>query len=180
MGVIEGLARWANDQALEKTREVEIIERICVEPAEPVVPEDYRLSSEIQTQISDLTALKSEYDNLQGFLRVERPVPKRLEEKVPLPAESIKDLADIQDAQRARLAAINTQLSPCPLRRPALPSSCNRCLISTKHTIAGTEAIMLSEIAAWEHDRNANHTKADWQFTTKNARIELKHLYPSI
>jgi len=31
MGVIEGLARWANDQALEKTREVETFERICVE-----------------------------------------------------------------------------------------------------------------------------------------------------
>ena len=25
-----------------------------------------------------------------------------------------------------------------------------------------------------------NHTKADWQFTTKNARIKLKHLYPAI
>jgi hypothetical protein len=28
--------------------------------------------------------------------------------------------------------------------------------------------------------RRANHTKADWQFTTKNARIKLKHLYPAI
>ena len=40
--------------------------------------------------------------------------------------------------------------------------------------------ILIDEIAAWEHDRNANHTKADWQFTTKNARIKLKHLYPAI
>ena len=39
---------------------------------------------------------------------------------------------------------------------------------------------LIEEITAWEHDRNANHTKADWQFTTKNARIKLKHLYPSI
>ena len=39
---------------------------------------------------------------------------------------------------------------------------------------------LIDEIAAWEHDRNANHTKADWQFTTKNARIKLKHLYPAI
>jgi len=30
------------------------------------------------------------------------------------------------------------------------------------------------------HDRNANHTKADWQFTAKNARTKLKHLYPAI
>jgi hypothetical protein len=36
------------------------------------------------------------------------------------------------------------------------------------------------EIAAWEDDRNANHAKADWQFTTAGARIKLKHLYPSI
>jgi hypothetical protein len=28
--------------------------------------------------------------------------------------------------------------------------------------------ILIDEIAAWEHDRNTNHTKADWQFTTKN------------
>jgi hypothetical protein len=39
---------------------------------------------------------------------------------------------------------------------------------------------LIDEIAAWEHDRNANHTKANWQFTTPNARIKLKHLYPSI
>jgi hypothetical protein len=31
--------------------------------------------------------------------------------------------------------------------------------------------ILIEEIASWEHDRNANHTKADWQFTTQNARI---------
>ncbi len=39
---------------------------------------------------------------------------------------------------------------------------------------------LIDETAAWEHDRNANHTKADWQFSTKDARIKLKHLYPVI
>src|ERR1700757_4136210 len=39
---------------------------------------------------------------------------------------------------------------------------------------------LIEEIAAWEHDRNANKTKASWHFTTPNARIKLKHLYPSI
>jgi hypothetical protein len=37
---------------------------------------------------------------------------------------------------------------------------------------------LIDEVAAWEHDRNRHHTKADWQFTTENARIKLKHLYP--
>jgi hypothetical protein len=39
---------------------------------------------------------------------------------------------------------------------------------------------LMDEVAAWEDDRNANHTKANWQFTTADARIKLKHLYPSI
>ncbi|HEY3916742.1 MAG TPA: IS630 family transposase [Stellaceae bacterium] len=39
---------------------------------------------------------------------------------------------------------------------------------------------LIDEIAAWEHDRNANNTKANWHFTTPNARIKLKHLYPAI
>ena len=36
------------------------------------------------------------------------------------------------------------------------------------------------EVAAWEADRNAAEAKADWQFTTTNARIKLKRLYPSL
>ena len=36
------------------------------------------------------------------------------------------------------------------------------------------------EIAAWEHERNAQNTKSDWHFTTKDARTKLKYLYPSI
>jgi DDE superfamily endonuclease len=39
---------------------------------------------------------------------------------------------------------------------------------------------LTDEIAAWEHERNDHHTKSDWHFTTKDARIKLKHLYPSI
>ena len=39
---------------------------------------------------------------------------------------------------------------------------------------------LIEEIAAWEHDRNATHTKANWHFTTPNARIKLRHLYPSV
>jgi hypothetical protein len=39
---------------------------------------------------------------------------------------------------------------------------------------------LIEEIAAWEQDLNANHTTANWRFTTPNARIKLKRLYPSI
>ena len=36
------------------------------------------------------------------------------------------------------------------------------------------------ETAAWEADRNASQTGVDWQFTTADARIKLKRLYPKI
>jgi hypothetical protein len=36
-----------------------------------------------------------------------------------------------------------------------------------------------SEVAAWEANRNKKHTKANWQFTTQDARVELRSLYPS-
>jgi hypothetical protein len=39
---------------------------------------------------------------------------------------------------------------------------------------------LIEEVAAWEHDRNNNHTKADWQFTTADARIKLNSLYPTL
>ncbi len=36
------------------------------------------------------------------------------------------------------------------------------------------------EVAAWETDRDAAGTKANWQFTTADARIKLRKLYPSL
>jgi hypothetical protein len=39
---------------------------------------------------------------------------------------------------------------------------------------------LIEEIGAWERDRNAKHIKASWHFTTPDARIKLRHLYPSI
>lgn len=36
-----------------------------------------------------------------------------------------------------------------------------------------------SEIAAWEDRRNRSSNTIEWRFTTQDARIKLKHLYPS-
>jgi hypothetical protein len=36
------------------------------------------------------------------------------------------------------------------------------------------------EVKAWQMDRNAKVVKVDWRFTTADARIKLKHLYPVI
>ena len=37
---------------------------------------------------------------------------------------------------------------------------------------------LIREIDAWQNNRNKHHAKADWQFTTDEARVKLKRLYP--
>ena len=37
---------------------------------------------------------------------------------------------------------------------------------------------LANEVAAWTAHRNNHHAKADWQFTTADARVKLKSLYP--
>jgi hypothetical protein len=39
---------------------------------------------------------------------------------------------------------------------------------------------LTNEIAAWETRRNASKATVNWQFTTADARIKLKQLYPSV
>jgi hypothetical protein len=39
---------------------------------------------------------------------------------------------------------------------------------------------MRREVEAWVGKRNKNKAKMEWRFTTEDARIKLKSLYPSI
>jgi hypothetical protein len=39
---------------------------------------------------------------------------------------------------------------------------------------------MRKQVAAWEDDRNNRPSKIRWQFSTANARIKLKRLYPKL
>lgn len=39
---------------------------------------------------------------------------------------------------------------------------------------------LTAEVTAWENTRNAARTRVNWRFTTADARVKLKRLYPSI
>ena len=54
-----------------------------------------------------------------------------------------------------------------------LSSQCLDRRLPDKETLIG-------EVAAWQTRRNKHNTKASWQFTNDDARIKLKHLYPSL
>ena len=42
------------------------------------------------------------------------------------------------------------------------------------------QALVAQEATAWETERNAAEMTVDWRFTTADARIKLKRLYPSL
>ena len=42
------------------------------------------------------------------------------------------------------------------------------------------QSTLRREIEAWQNRRNRDGIRVDWRFTTADARIELKSLYPSI
>ena len=44
----------------------------------------------------------------------------------------------------------------------------------------GSRAELEQEVAAWQTKRNERAVGINWRFTTADARIKLKHLYPSI
>jgi uncharacterized small protein (DUF1192 family) len=122
-------------------------------------------------------------------------------------AHALKDLADIHFADAEKIVLVNDNLNthkPASLYE-AFPADEARRLVerfewhyTPKHAswldMAESELSVLSsqcldrripdqhtltdEIAAWEADRNKYHANADWQFTSSNARIKLKSLYP--
>jgi hypothetical protein len=49
----------------------------------------------------------------------------------------------------------------------------------TKRRISNME-FLKNELSAWKEERNNDEIGVNWRFRTKNARIKLKRLYPSI
>lgn len=43
-----------------------------------------------------------------------------------------------------------------------------------------SQELLTTEVAAWQHARNAAEVQVHWQFRTPDARIKLKHLYPTL
>ena len=42
------------------------------------------------------------------------------------------------------------------------------------------KATLIKKVQAWNTQRNEKHAKAHWQFTTDDARVKLKRLYPIV
>jgi hypothetical protein len=69
---------------------------------------------------------------------------------------------------------MSRQCSTSSSKRRSMPPS------PSQEMSAPDKQTLTEEVAAWEHARNKKHVKADWQFTTADARVKLKRLYPAM
>ena len=124
-------------------------------------------------------------------------------------AEEIKDLVDLHYPQADRVTLVMDNLNthaPASLYEAFEPPEARRLIerlemvYTPKHgswlNIAEIELNVLGrqclgrripdkptltrEVAAWEAQRNADQAKVNWRFTTADARIKLKRLYPNL
>ena len=124
-------------------------------------------------------------------------------------AQQIKDLVDVRYPEAERIVLVMDNLNthtPGALYDAFPPAEAKRLAdkleihYTPKHgswlNIAEIELSVLSrqclerrvadfatlaqEVAAWQQRRNTAGGKVDWRFTAADARIKLKHLYPTI
>lgn len=123
-------------------------------------------------------------------------------------AQVLKDLSDVHFAAAEKIVLVQDNLNthvPASLYEAFPPQEARRLVerfewhYTPKHgswlNMAESELAVLSaqcldrripdqttlegEVTAWLQRRNTNHAKADWRFTSADARIKLKSLYPS-
>jgi transposase len=124
-------------------------------------------------------------------------------------AHAIQDLVDVRYPQTEKIVLVMDNLNthtPASLYQAFAPAEAKRLAdkleihYTPKHgswlNIAEIELSILSrqclnrripntaslksELGAWQERRDAAGNKVDWRFTTADARIKLKRLYPSI
>lgn len=124
-------------------------------------------------------------------------------------AHQMKYLVDIRYPDAIKIIVVHDQLNthvPASLYKAFMPAEAKRILdklefhYTPKHgswlnmaeiefSVLAREcldrripdkATLSTEVAAWEKRRNHLSRTVDWQFTTADARIKLKRLYPSI
>ena len=124
-------------------------------------------------------------------------------------ARILKDLSDIHFPAARKITLVQDNLnthSPASLYEAYPPAEARRLIerfewhYTPKHgswlNMAESELAVLSgqclarriadrpalerEVAAWRTRRNTHNARADWRFTTADARIKLKSLYPAL
>ena len=121
---------------------------------------------------------------IHGMLRERYPQAERVVLVMDnLNTHGIESLYETYAPEEARALAERLEIHYTPkhgswlnIAEIELSALCGQCLNRRIPDLA----IMRQQINAWERDRNNRQSKVDWQFTTQDARIKLKSLYPKL
>jgi hypothetical protein len=85
--------------------------------------------------------------------------------------------------EKARRLALQLEIHYTPRHGSRLNIAECELSVLTRHCLrhrTPSLAALIGKVTAWTQDRNARQRGGDWQFTTKDARIKLKRLYPQV
>ena len=100
-----------------------------------------------------------------------------------LNTHGIGSLYEAFDPETARILAARLEIHHTPKHGSWLNMAETELSILSRQCLdrrIECKALLASEVDAWERERNTRQCKIDWQFTTADARIKLKRLYPLI
>lgn len=99
-----------------------------------------------------------------------------------LNTHGIASLYEAFDPETARILAKRLEIHYTPKHGSWLNMAETELSILSRQCLdrrMESKEVMEREMAEWEASRNAAHACINWQFTTADARIKLKRLYPS-
>jgi DDE superfamily endonuclease len=99
-----------------------------------------------------------------------------------LNTHSIASFYEAFDPQTARALAARLEIHYTPKHGSWLNMAETELSVLSRQCLdrrIDSKELLEGEVAAWEEHRNHASSRIDWRFTTADARIKLKRLYPS-
>lgn len=100
-----------------------------------------------------------------------------------LSAHTTKALYEVFEPERARSIVRKLEIVATPVHGSWLNIAEIELSVLVRQGLCrriGDAGELEREVAAWQEERNAKQRGVDWPFTTADARVKLKRLYPSI
>lgn len=99
-----------------------------------------------------------------------------------LSAHKLAALYEIYAPERARAIASRLEVVRTPKHGSWLNIAECELSVLTRQGLdlrVPSKEVLIDQVTKWYKTRNEKNSKVDWQFTTKQARIKLKKLYPA-
>lgn len=113
LAIIDELARWAGEEAVQCVRQREALEGVLRKPEQPVKG-DHRDTATIKVEITEVEPFVQEFHEISGALKHTMEPPKQPKETVNLPSENLLVFVEKERARKAKIEGLKARLSALP------------------------------------------------------------------